>query len=516
MDSYKNRVLLFKKVINEIYSFEQKYCDQLSVLNNSLKKLETEHTNKKEPNEKSPTNNSDPSIEEELSRNIQILISFYSNKYTIISQAVSDLKKQADMLNEIKIEMADYNNLIESLKSSFDFASARIEICQKEYYQLMKQLETKTYELISEEENKYISGKPIQGINDMKNEVKLPHLLIDYTKDSKKNYISALDETKKNYSEIYNNAKEMNKINKKNISTESNISFNILKIFNDTYLMLESFIKIMFMSIQKNNDNIIKANQGKTFLDNININLEFIEYSPQYKNYKENKELLTLLELNKFTNFDIESCFKNEKDKKEIRFLCILEKIMAYNEKIEDKDIEFFKNSLDDKKNIKKFLEKLNKNRMNSLIQNKNLFDLFIDLLKLILPKINFDSNEDHALINYILILSETYYMNDDKNEKIYFVSRINSFEKFKNVNFWIKYVELEIELDSKKNGENSKEADKAHQSVFISFISNLTNINEFLGDKNKINDIIKYFKEKYQFNDDDMKTIKEQMNLDL
>lgn len=515
MDLYQDRGLLFKKVINEIYNFEQKNCDQLLILNNSLKNFETEHTKKQDPKEKNTPNNSDPSIEETLTRNIQILISFYSNKYTIISQTVGDLKKQVDKLNEIKTEKSDYKNLIESFKSNFDLSHTRIEICQKEYYQLMKQLETKTYDIISEAEKKYNYG-PIQEINEIENQLKIPELLIESAKDAKKNYIIALDEIKTNMSEVYKNAKEMTNINKNNTSTESDISFNVLKIFNDTYLMLDSLIQGMFMSTQKNYGNIIKANENKTILDDININLGFIEYSPQYKNYRENKELLTLFVLNKFTDFDIESCFKDGKDKKQIKFLFILEKIMNYNEKIENEDIELFKNSLNDKKNIKKFLEKLNKNRMNSLIPNKKLFDLFIDLLKLILPKIDFKSNEDHELIRFILILSETYYMNDEKNEKIYFVNGINSYKEFKNVDFWIKYIELEIEIDSLKNVENNKKSDKIHKSVFISFISNLTNVNEFLCDKNKINQVINYFKEKYKFTDENMKTVHEEINIEL
>ena len=107
------------------------------------------------------------------------------------------------------------------------------------------------------------------------------------------------------------------------------------------------------------------------------------------------------------------------------------------------------------------------------------------------------------------MILSETFYYKDE-NGKIFLNSFIKLPPQIKDDKFWIRYIELEIENETKKY-ENSKKDSKYE---YIILLSNTTHLKEYIIEKEKLKDIIDYFQEKYNFTNNDIDVIKNQLKI--
>ena len=81
--------------------------------------------------------------------------------------------------------------------------------------------------------------------------------------------------------------------------------------------------------------------------------------------------------------------------------------------------------------------------------------------------------------------------------------------KELRDTEFWIKYIEMEIEIEYRKyeNKVNSR-------YEYIVLLSNTTHLKEFFVSKEKIEEVIEYFKNKYKFSDDEYNLIKGQLNL--
>ena len=93
--------------------------------------------------------------------------------------------------------------------------------------------------------------------------------------------------------------------------------------------------------------------------------------------------------------------------------------------------------------------------------------------------------------------------------KKIFLISCINIPEEIKDSNFWIKYLQFEIDIESKKY-----EKKKYSKSEYIVIISNTTHLNEFFVPNDKIVIIVEYFNNKYNFSNEEYEIIKEQLNI--
>ena len=107
------------------------------------------------------------------------------------------------------------------------------------------------------------------------------------------------------------------------------------------------------------------------------------------------------------------------------------------------------------------------------------------------------------------MILSETFFFKDGDN-KIFLISSVNVPNELKESEFWIKFLEFEINKDSKKNDKK-----KYSRNEYIVFISFTTHFREFGVPKEKIIEILDFFKNKYNFTNDEMEIIKDQLNLE-
>ena len=105
------------------------------------------------------------------------------------------------------------------------------------------------------------------------------------------------------------------------------------------------------------------------------------------------------------------------------------------------------------------------------------------------------------------MILTETYFIKEGE-KKIFLIGSIKLPKKIKESDFWIKYLEHEINIESKKY-ENKRYS----RYEYIVLISNTTHLNEFFVPKEVIEEIVEYFKKKYKFSNEEYEIIKGQLN---
>ena len=190
-------------------------------------------------------------------------------------------------------------------------------------------------------------------------------------------------------------------------------------------------------------------------------------------------------------------------------FILLMNKFTGGEEPLNEKEKKMMIKLFNEEKYIREFLFKLNKIRMNSNIFNKKeKFEILTEFFNSIFSKISLTSEQTHELVKIILILSETYFIKENE-KKIFLISCINIPEEIKDSNFWIKYLQFEIDIESKKY-----EKKKYSKSEYIVIISNTTHLNEFFVPKDKIVIIVEYFNNKYNFSNEEYEIIKEQLNI--
>ena len=106
------------------------------------------------------------------------------------------------------------------------------------------------------------------------------------------------------------------------------------------------------------------------------------------------------------------------------------------------------------------------------------------------------------------MILSETFHYKDG-DKKIFLNNLIKMPKELRDTEFWIKYIEMEIEIEYKKyeNKVNSR-------YEYIVLLSNTTHLKEYLLEKEKMQEIIEYFQKKYKITDEEIDIIKEQLKI--
>ena len=163
--------------------------------------------------------------------------------------------------------------------------------------------------------------------------------------------------------------------------------------------------------------------------------------------------------MNKLTGYNIEESFSDPKIKKEIKFILSLENIINdYSSK--KQSLDSIKEYLNDNEYINKFIKRLNKARVDKeLDKNKDVFDNIVELFNYILNNLILDPDTNHDVIKNLLILSQSFYINDEKNinKKIFFSNKITTPKEFKTAEFWIKFIQKEIENYKLIQGDNEK-----------------------------------------------------------
>lgn len=134
----------------------------------------------------------------------------------------------------------------------------------------------------------------------------------------------------------------------------------------------------------------------------------------------------------------------------------------------------------------------------------------FINLGTIMKQLVSIIENEiDYETLRFCLILSQTFYFVNHRGEKFYVIRYFDNNPLFKTKEFWDFFIVKSIDQDKEKQKENMQkvsEKDEERQNkniIFTKILSTAHNMMEFGIEKEKINEYIHYFSEKYKIDKD-------------
>ena len=554
------RVKLFNDILYEIFKVESNYRTDLSVLNLKLVKKIEDHKNSlnKTPKldklrqslkiknnlkdifkpKKLLHNNSEDSIFEEkkddtdsmydklLSEALQHLLTFYKGKHKLISKEVSSLGIILyNFSSQKKAYENDNTNDLEKNEKDFQLYYSKLMKSKNKYFDKMNELERFFHNNIHINNNKKNNND--KNKNKINDEPEVEKEKIDKLIHYRQKYKSRLDQLN-NCQRIYvTQINELcNEVQEFNIN-ENDILYNIFKVFDENLSLLSKEVSKYFELYENNKKLILDLNIefGNNVLvdDRINSNFQFEEYNPKFKDLNNKKDLSVIQKMNNLIGFEFDK-FKSDKDKNNngsvineetdnnVLFILLMDKFINVDYQLNEKEKKLLKGLFNQGQYINEFLKKLNNNRSNKkLFGKKEKFNLLADLFNIIYKKVSFGDENQHELVKFLMILSETFFYKEE-DKKIFLNSVIETPAELKNdVKFWIRYIDLEIENEFKNYNNNKKNSTRYE---YIVLLSNLTHLREYMKEKDKLEEIITYFKDKYNFSNDDVEVVKSQLKI--
>lgn len=571
---FYERTKLFNEIINEINQVEINYCTELKNLNIKIakkieeyklainQKLTTEisrktitkksktikneetKNNKKNTIEFSKTikenmiisKEENPMIDKLISEGLQNLLNFYQNKCKIISKQVSNLgtilykftstqkKYDPDIIVNVQKCGKDFDiNYIKLMKVKQAYFK---KMCEFEIYLHQQEKDKKIEQLenvINDNQEKE-KGTNINNNNEPLTEEQKIEELINLRQNYKK-YLVRLSYVQKEYidkiNEIGNDIKCFN-------IDENNLLYNILKSFEENDLAILKELN-NFCLLYEHNKKLIDAlnlELSNTLIndDRIYTNYVFEEFVPKFKSIKDQKDLLVIQKMNESIGFEFDKIKTNNSNNEEkndchinyqnidnnLLFILLMGKFTNGETLLTKKEKDMLMNLFNDEKYMSEFLLKLNKIRMNNyLFKHRENFDNLIEFFNYIFSKISLTDEHTHELIKVLMILSETFFYKDGDN-KIFLINSINVPKEVRESEFWKKYLEYEINIEAKKYDKK-----RYSRYEYIVIISHTTHLKEFGVPKEKIVEIVDFFKNKYNFTNEEMEIIKDQLNLE-
>ena len=571
---FYERTKLFNEIINEINQVEINYCTELKNLNIKIakkieeyklainQKLTTEisrktitkksktikneetKNNKKNTIEFSKTikenmiisKEENPMIDKLISEGLQNLLNFYQNKCKIISKQVSNLgtilykftstqkKYDPDIVVNVQKCGKDFDiNYIKLMKVKQAYFK---KMCEFEIYLHQQEKDKKIEQLenVVNDNQEKEKGTNINNNNEPLTEEQKIEELINLRQNYKK-YLVRLSYVQKEYidkiNEIGNDIKCFN-------IDENNLLYNILKSFEENDLAILKELN-NFCLLYEHNKKLIDAlnlELSNTLIndDRIYTNYVFEEFVPKFKSIKDQKDLLVIQKMNESIGFEFDKIKTNNSNNEEkndchinyqnidnnLLFILLMGKFTNGETLLTKKEKDMLMNLFNDEKYMSEFLLKLNKIRMNNyLFKHRENFDNLIEFFNYIFSKISLTDEHTHELIKVLMILSETFFYKDGDN-KIFLINSINVPKEVRESEFWKKYLEYEINIEAKKYDKK-----RYSRYEYIVLISHTTHLKEFGVPKEKIVEIVDFFKNKYNFTNEEMEIIKDQLNLE-
>ena len=498
MKKFENRKALFNEILMEVYKFHMNYKEEINKLNINIKQIITQHSNKLQTGVAKRTlskySNEDPFSDKLISNSVQQMVNYFLNKYSLISEEAEEIKNLIPKSNaEDDYSDKEYIKLFKQEEQKINSNLLNLTKAKNRYYTLMGKLEEQISK-IEESKRKLTSNnnssKTIPNLKTQKTKKekkeeekekkiienqKINPYMIEETVRAKEAYMLALDTLNLTKREYLNSVNSYSDKIKEYDNNENNLLNKLLEIFEKYDEKIRDKNKEVSGVILENKNG---ENENKIFIEKINKKYEFEEYIPQHNKIDDNNNINILSEMHKLTGYNIEESFSDPKIKKEIKFILSLEAIINDDSSIIKKSsIDIIKEYLNDTEYINKFLKRLNKARVDKeLDKNKEVFNNIVDLLNYILTNLIIDTNKNHDLIKNILILSQSFYINDEKylNKKIFFSNKITTPKEFKTTEFWIDFIEKEIENNSDiifdnnklENEENKEKIDEKKEEI--------------------------------------------------
>ena len=473
---------------------------------------------------------------------------FNSNK------ALSNIIFSLEENNIQEIVTSIYQKIINDLKEKFKLIgqansifSNHISVLNKEiaFYEDLKKinrdLQEEKEKLLKVKENYHKFGK--KGENDVKEFAKYINRLNDIYDnlilfDQLENKVEPMKKAFYDYKICLNKSNRLIK----NYNQQQSLIFNYFpEISSEESAFYYRLIQIYHQSLEnENNDiiNIIKKikdignlkEKGKTKI------MELIEIAEDNKKEEKIQKLIsypTELEINKcqsknefelfsnaiiiiktFVNSDFFPNYDYEKEKKNFTICQIIKQLFKEVDKKEEKLSNDFLELIKDKDVHKTVFIILSQLRtQGKFVQSKYLIDLLGKAFNILLE--NAGKNKLYDNVKNCIILSQTYYYEEEKNKKIYILEYIKSSKYLKNSHFWRNFIndmikkeferfedlfpDLNINIEKNIN-INKKIKEKLNEVVFSQLLTYASNMTEFEIDKRIILKIIDEFVEKYNY----------------
>ena len=182
---------------------------------------------------------------------------------------------------------------------------------------------------------------------------------------------------------------------------------------------------------------------------------------------------------------------------------------------INDEEIITLSNSLTTKEYRMSFLQALNNYRTSGIFSMpQKEFDIFSKLFNIIADSIAAEENKDEKSTKFLLILSQTFFLNKENNEKYYLQKNLKGHKLFSDKNFWEKYIkniileEIEKLKSTQKDNKISFKSGKFTAVAFANILPFCDNMIGFGMSSDILMEIIKPLYEEYQITNEMKSTI--------
>ena len=474
-----------------------------------------------------------PMIDKLISEGLQNLLNFYQKKYKLISKQVANL---STILYKFTSTQKKYDpDIIFNIQKTgkdFDINYLKLMKTKTAYFKKMSQLEIyfhqKEKDKKTEKMDNLIKDIHENGINPNIDEALSEKQKIEDLVNLRQNYKKYLIRLSNIQREYIDKINEIgNDIKCFNID-ENNLLYNILKTFEENDLAILKELNNFCLFYEHNKKLIdslnLELNNVLVNDDRIYKNYIFEEYIPIFKNINDQKDMNAIQKMSELVGFEFDKIKTNNPNNKgksgihlnyqnidnNLLFILLMGKFTGGETLLSTKEKDMLLNLFKDEKYMSEFLLRLNKIRMDKyLFKHKENFDYLIEFFNYIFSNISLTDENTHELIKVLMILSETFFYKD-QNNKNFLINSINVPNEIRETEFWIKYLEFEINLESKKD-----EKKMYSRFEYIVLISHTTHLKEFSVPKEKIIEIVEFFKNKYKFTNEEMDIIKEQLNLE-
>ena len=483
MKKFENRKALFNEILLEVYKFHMNYKEEINKLNINIKQIITQHSNKLQTGVAKRTlskySNEDPFSDQLISNSVQQMVTYFMNKYSLISEEAEEIKNLIPKGNiEDNNKDKEYLKIFKQEEQKINSNLLNLTKAKNRYYALMTKLEEQISKIEENKKKFNINSKTFQNTKAQKTKKeeekekklienqKINPYTIEETVRAKEAYMLALDTLNLTKREYLNSLNSYSDKIKEYDNSENDLLNQLLDIFEKYDEKIRDKNKEVSGVILENKNG---DNEKNIFIEKINKKYEFEEYIPQHNKIENNDDFIILSEMHKLIGYNIEESFSDPKIKKEIKFILILETIINDCSVIKKNSIDEIKEYLKDKIYLNKFFKRLNKARIDKeLEKDKVVFDIIVDLLNFILTNLIEDPDNNHDDIKNLLILSQSFYINDDKNlnKKIFFSNKITTPKDFKTSEFWIKFIEKEIDNNELLQYQRKEDTNKENKEV--------------------------------------------------
>ena len=354
------------------------------------------------------------------------------------------------------------------------------------------------YEILREPKINYLNYRMCLGnankiISELNNKEKC---ILDYFDDVDNNYNLVISNI---LTKFYENQ------NIKNSYISNNINLIKNMIINNNNNILDNKSKDNYLSLNKYFFDLIE-------MENFPSSINFLDITcdENYIKCKNTVEFLNESIGNVYPNFSAEEENKRNTMREKISNI-----ILHNNKKISDEDKNFLLEELKiNEENQNLFINIMNRLRINGKFKlNKEVNYLIGKALNIILDYLSINKNYDIA--KNCILLSQTFYYEDDNKKKKYIFELIKDNECLRDERFWRNFIDLSItnEFMKYQNNLNDKNINifmkdnipfnilkKIEELLFAQLIPNIKNMVELNVDKRKIIIIVDEFIHKYDY----------------